>query len=320
MPFSVHLFQLHSPEHTHREPFLNTTFKILQDKCKYPLKRTLLSTDDPKTLPPDILKTIDYTKIGDEDFDRMSLPLTIQQVSNTKRQLTALKQILAENQKDTLYLVFEDDAIIMPEFQANLEAFLNEAPTTQHDWDLYFLCANAPAPNPDIRDAFKILPSKEAYAIKPAIIPSLLQYFEKMYYTFRIQLSRWLILNPKIRATCPSQRISLEGSKIGFMPSTTAENNVLIYNREFMELFKMVTQQSPPDLATARRLYKSIEHLKSPEMMHLFGVLLFKHEKAFQAKELFLDGVNQMTLQNGLITARSELLNNAINIHAMTQE
>ena len=314
---TVHLFQLHSPEHTHRENYMNTTFKIFQEKCKYPLKRTIVTTTHTDPAP---LSKIDYSKIDDEDFDRLIQPVNLQQYSNMKRQLATLQAILSDNNKDTLYIILEDDAIIMPEFQANLEKFLQNP--FEVDWDLMFLCAasNGPDPYTPIHTIFKILPSKEAYAIKPYVIPSLLTYFEKTFYTFRIQLSRWLLLNPSIKAYCPANRISLEGSKLGFMPSTTHENNVLIYNREFMELFKMVTNQTPIDIVQAKRIYKSVEHLKSPEMMHLLGVLLFKSQKPFQAKELFLDAITESMNQGGLLTARSELLNNAINIHGITQD
>ena len=119
---------------------------------------------------------------------------------------------------------------------------------------------------------------------------------------------------------CPTVRVSIEGSKVGFIPSSVSENNILIYNNEFMELFKMVIGQSPMDLQKARQIYRIVEHLKSPEIMHLYGVILFKNEKKEQAKEIFLTAVNESIQKNGCMSARSELLNNAINIHGIVQE
>lgn len=309
---------------------METTYKIIKDICdklNNPIKRYLItdhSVDELKPKFSEIQKLIDFSKIGDEEFDKCLQSLNIQQISNFFKQKEALAHIQnlskEPNAKENIYMILEDDCIILPEFQQNLFSFLKDP--KMDEWDILFLSSAMSSNKYTIEDArkvFKVFPSKEAYCIKPTIVSSLLEYLNKIYYTYRIQLSRWIYINPDIRVCFPSIRISLEGSKIGFMTSTTTENNLLIYNHEFMELFKMITGKSPLNLVKATQLYKSIEHLKSPEIMHLFAVMLFKADKKEEAKELFIEAVDNMVAQNGCITERSELLNNSINIHSVVQ-
>ena len=112
----------------------------------------------------------------------------------------------------------------------------------------------------------------------------------------------------------------IEGSKIGFLPSSTTENNVLVYNQEFMQMFKMMVGQNDYDFQKGRQYYRVIEHLKAPEAMHLYAVMLHRENKLEQSKDMFMDALNEMVAKQGLITPRSELLNNTINIHGMVQE
>lgn len=321
---NVHLIQLHSPALPFRQTFVDTTLKIFKEFAKERLKsHTLITNHDPHQLKPnyqEIEKTIDNTKIGEEEFDRQIQSLTLEQISNFYKQKEALKQVAAGNAND-LYIIAEDDCIFLPEFQANLYKFLEDPKLT--DWDICLLSVSSNQKDfglTNARSICTIIPSKDAYAIKPATAKELLPYLDKIYYNYRVQLSRWIVIHPEVKVVCPTSRVSIEGSKVGFMPSSVLDNNLLVYNHEFMEMFKMMIGQSPMELQKVKALYKTVEHLQSPEIMHLYGVILFKQGKKEQAKELFLDAVNQMQIKNGLITARSELLNNCINIHGMVQE
>lgn len=329
-----HTLVVHASHLTYREGHMSTTLQILQTMCKkhgYTYRMHMIQDYDPEQVKKEwkeLEKSMDYHKIGEEDFDRGVQPLNVEQTSNFLKQRAALEKVVQlerfEKEGDKhFYFLMEDDCMILPEFMKHLELFFLQPEAKP--WDILFLCASLPGPAGSydfhsIRTLTKILPSKEAYCIRPAAARSLLQHLQKINYFYRLQLSAWIHQNPSIQAMFPSLRISLEGSKVGFVPSTVIENNVLIYNQEFMEMLHMMTGKEPMDLAKARKLYKTVEHIQSPEIMHLYGVILFKHEKKDQAKEIFLDAVQQMVLKNGCLTARSELLNNAINIHGMCQD
>jgi GR25 family glycosyltransferase involved in LPS biosynthesis len=330
----LNVLAIHSSTLPYRDNFLTTTLKVLEESCKknsIQYRLHMVMDYEPERVKmefQEIEKMVEYQKMGDEDFDRSLQTLSVEQISNFFHQKSALLKILLLEKTKTpedqhYYMIVEDDVMILPEFHANVHSFLKNIEVTP--WDLLFLCVSPPAEKNtfdyvSVRELTKILPSKEAYCIQPSIVKDLLSYLEKIHYSYRIQLSRWIYENPSIRAMCPTKRVTLEGSKVGFLPSSVVENNILIYNQEFMELLRMMMGQTPMDFQKAKKLYKTVEHIQSPEIMHIYGVLLFKMDKKDQAKELFLEAVTQCVAKNGLISARSELLNNCINIHGMIQD
>ena len=334
---SLNVFLIHSPHLTTRESTLTTTCKLLEAACQevgYRFRIFKIQGHSPMELKQQtqqLEKRIQYEKTQDEEFDRLIQTLNLEQTSNYLKHQEALKQIVHLSSLPTLtsedlYMVMEDDAMILPEFHTNLKRFLQLVQPSE--WDFISLSVSSPSSTgkdeepllTDLRSISKILPGKEAYFINPKTAASLLDYLETIRFSFRFQLSYWLHTHQEIRAMCPIRRITLEGSKVGFMPSSTTENNLLVYNQEFMEIFKMMIQQIPYDFQKIKQCYKIIEHLKSPEAIHLYGVVLHKEGKMEQAKEMFLTAVQEMTQKQGLISARSELLNNAINIHGLAQE
>lgn len=333
---SLNVFLIHSPHLTSRESTMTTTCKLLESACQemgYRFRTFKILGHSPSELKQknqELEKRIQYEKTEDEEFNRLIQTLNLEQTSNYLKHQDALKQILHLSKlptltSDDLYMVMEDDAMILPEFQPNLIRFLRLV--NPSEWDFISLSVSSHQTTEkvddslltDLRSIVKILPGKDAYFINPKTAASLLEYLETIRFTFRFQLSYWIHTHPEIRAMCPIYRITLEGSKVGFMPSSTTENNLLVYNQEFMEMFKMMIQQISYDFQKIKQCYKIIEHLKSPEAIHLYGVILHKEGKMEQAKDMFLTAVQEMTQKQGLISARSELLNNAINIHGLVQ-
>ena len=85
-----------------------------------------------------------------------------------------------------------------------------------------------------------------------------------------------------------------------------------------MELFQMLQAQDV-DVRSIRAIYKRIQHIQSPDIMHLYGVLLFKGKQIKEAHEVLLDALDVAKKQHGVVSFNSDLLNNTINIHEFTQ-
>jgi hypothetical protein len=331
---SLNVFMLHSLRLKYRENCIQTTSKIIESICQqYKIKCRIfkISGHEPDELKPkaeELEKTIQYDKTGDEEFDRLIHPLNLEQLSNIFKQKEALKQIVQLSKLPTItnkdcFMVLEDDAYILQEFQKNLHKLLQSV--VNESWDLLMLSVSGQRPSNDmtynnLRDIVKILPGKEAYMIRPKAAAALLKYLDTIRYTFRFQLSYWIRQNQEYHVKYASERIFIEGSKVGFVPSATTDNNLLVYNQEFMEIFRMIVGQSPYDFNKIKQLYRVIEHLKAPDAMHLYGVVLHRENKLPQARDMFMDAVNEMVAKDGLISSRSELLNNTINIYGIYQD
>jgi len=215
-------------------------------------------------------------------------------------------------------------------------------------WDFVFLGMSPPATPENMAAPFgfldlplnesKVLPCKEAYLVSAAGAVMMLAETEKVSFFMRAQMSlalykRLVGLAPAdgaiavppaggVRVGYPVRRVTIEGSKVGIYPSSLHPNNMLILNAEFMKMFEMLRAPDgagAPALRDVKALYKTISHMNNPDLMHLYGVLLFKAGAADEAAEVLEQAVDEMQKQGGVVSARSDVLNNAINVQEHLQ-
>jgi hypothetical protein len=173
------------------------------------------------------------------------------------------------------------------------------------------------------RESYKSLPCKESYVIRRGFCENLIKEFSgPLTFGLRTQLSYVIHKNPDIQAVYPSKRIFVDGSKVGTCPSAVHPNNLLLFNHEYMELWKMlrVSDTGGVDLNAAKSLYKSVEGLKNPDIMHVYGILLYRAGRADEAADILMDAIDQMQKQQGILCSRSDVLNNLINMYQSLQK
>jgi tetratricopeptide (TPR) repeat protein len=138
----------------------------------------------------------------------------------------------------------------------------------------------------------------------------------------RIQWSYWFSQNPDVKVCIPSKRIFLDASKLGIMPSSIHANNMLIFNREFVELTKIAALQEK-DLKTkmkeAEQLYTAVLHMNSPDVMSVYGGILMKSGKLNEAKIMFMNALEILKVHNCKVNSAGDLYQNLINIHEKLQ-
>ena len=323
---ALNVFVIHSPRLKFRENNVKVTLNILREACS--MKNMICNVnyitnneiDDLKLQVSDIEKIINYDHTGNPTFDSFIKKLNLEQLSNFLKHKEALNKIKECKDKNSYYMIIEDDAFILQHFSNNLIKLLENI--ENNNWDMLLLSL---ASNIDdnltfsnVKDTFSIIPSKECYMIKKTAAKSLYDSMNTIKFSYRIHLSHW-ITSTTLSVKYFHPRVFIEGSKVGFVPSTTTENNFLIYNKEFMEIFNMVSGKTEYDFKRIKEVYKMVEHMKSPEIMHLYGVALHRENKISHAYDMFIEAVDIMIEKNGLITPKSELLNNSINIQGMHQ-
>lgn len=332
--YYLHTLLIHSSHLTYRNRFVNQFIKIINDvstKLNYKHNLYIINNFLPENLKKNLKEyesSINYEKTNIEEFDKYISQLNIETISNFLNHKSALQKIISlekqenENEKH-LYLIIEDDAIILQDYiQHLIEFFENPSPEV---WDILSLSYSLSIPNnkltfENVRDLQNILVGKEAYFINQSTAKKLLLNLETIKFSYRIQLSYFIYNNINIKTMYPSKRIVLEGSKVGFVTSSIHENNVLNYNNEFIQLLNMISGKTYMNYDDATKLYSVVEHLNSPEIMHVYGTILYKLEKVNEAKELFMKAIDESINQGGCLNNRSELLNNAINIHGLSNE
>lgn len=308
----IHVLAIHTEELVFRKKFLINAIKAIEDICKkygYTFRTHVIKEKYDVIVEPENNKLEDTHQ------------------SNFSKQKQAIQKVIdlgkLQEEGDTHYFMcIEDDCVFLPQFVVNLEYFLKNIAVDK--WDILFLCLCQPEDKNEFlysntRSLFKILPSKECYMITRDTATKLLPSLEKMSMSYRLQLSGWIDAHPEIISSYPTKRISVEGSKVGIMPSSVNNNNVLIYNRDYLKLFNMVLGKEEFDMDVATKTFNLSSHLNSPDIIHLYAVLLFKSERLCEAKEYFMEAVNQSILKNGKLDRNTELLNNAINICGLYQ-
>ena len=292
------------------------------------LKTNFITHKDPALADP---KPV-YDKTGDAEFDRhLTATLTTEQLSNIEKHREAWRRIAASRSGGSSRpggLVIEDDA-----FFAGSEC-INAFTEALREWekgefDIVFLGVCSPGgPGSEakilqkVSDGMRIMPAKEAYFISSECAAKLLKITETVTFPMRIELSWALARNPEIRVACPTKRVSLDGSKVGLYPSSVHANNILTYNKEYMDLMAFANKpvvEIKANLSNIRSIFKIIEHMHNPDAMHLYGVLLFKAGLLEDACEVLNNAILEMEKQKGLLSNRSELLNNMINMQEFIQ-
>lgn len=324
---TLNVFVIHADNLTYRKKLIATTLKFLEERAVangYTFNKQIITKYDAVDVRrefSEIEKIVKQSKLDDEDFDLRNYRLNIEKISNFLKQRSALELIAEAGGGDEhYYMVIEDDSIVLPDFSKNIDRFLiNPHPD---EWDILVLCMGHSDESVELkstRDDIKILPSKEAYCIKPSTAKALLEDLQTLCQHFRLQLSAWIHKNTAVRSMYPIGRTSIEGSKIGLVPSTVNDNNILMYNKDFMTLFLMITGKEAIDIEKATVAFKSAENLRSADIIHLYGIILYKLDRIAEAKVHFESAVEVLIEKNGLLSKHSEILNNAINVNGFCQ-
>lgn len=301
----LHVFIIHEKTLVYREKFLTNALKTLENVCKnknYIFCSYEISTDD----------EVDNKELSKE------------QRSNFSKQRTAIKKIVelgkcATSADTHYYMCVEDDCVFLSQFIENLEVVMGRL--NSELWDILFLSVcelNKPEGYifKETREFFKIIPSKECYLINVPTATKLLPSLEKMHKSYRLQLSEWIYDNSEIFSKFSPKRVSIEGSKVGIVPSSVNDTNTLVYNKDYLALLNMLNNVR---IDEAEKIFQLSAHLKSPDIIHLYAVLMFKSGRMSEAKELFLEAVDETLYKNGKLDKGTEILNNAINIFGIHQ-
>ena len=324
----LNVLVIHSKKLTIRSNKFKNVLRILEElskKHKFTIKTQFITQYEPEEIEKNILeynKTVSYDPINDPDFDNQRYMLSVPIISNIEKHKEAWRSISKLNDSTKqLYLVIEDDALLFPECVANLIDVLK---LDHSKWDFLSLGLSIPNPPQDssdfinFRNNLKILPSKEAYCIKPATAKLFLEQTKGLKFTMRLHLSYLIKQNPKLSVLFPKKRLFIDGSKLGMFPSTIHPTNILIFNSEFIQMhayIKKTPEEIKADITKIEKLYKIIENLHSPDAMHLYGLLLTRIDRNKEAERVLNDAISEMKKQQGYLNNQSEIIVNLVNIY-----
>lgn len=302
--------------------------KVLLDKKGF--RYNFIQINNPSA--SDIEKNIDKYKekidlnkdaIKDEDFKGLINPLNTNQLSNFQKQLRALEMI--KSSKNKYNYIIEDDFIIIDEFTDNFLELLEKIKTV--DYDLLFTSIAINENSKDLKflnsyDFFKVLIAKSSYFITNEYAGKLVDYFDKIRFTYKIHLSYFIYQNKEtIKSLVFNKNILFEGSKIGLFTTSVNNNNFLYQNGEYVKLSQLIGNNEYIDDETVKKAEEIYNNSgkNNPDFQHTMGLLYYKNKDYKKAKQILIDAVNNIKKNDGLITPQNETLNNCINMHQFEQ-
>jgi hypothetical protein len=351
MPNALHLYTIHSTKTcASRHSNMSSSVALIQaicDRNSIAFTHQHVASFEPHELQSKLSEyesMVDYTKLPlenpSENEPRNALndcihTLNLFEISNLLKHKEVWQTIACQDHtQTTLNMILEDDAVWV---QSNVTAFEKwlSSPTDAHDWDLLFLGLSNEQPHNEatvekesnydvlpLTPSMPILASKECYFIKQSAAFALSSCIHGIKFNVRHLLSYFIAIAsprqfPKLRLCTTRRRFTIDGSKLGLYPSTLHENNILIYNKEFMFLLQMMKTKPNTewDIQEIESIHELAKTFRSPDLMHLIGVLFCNMSPPQYQKghDLMYQALIEMQQKNGLLMATSDLLNNYMN-------
>jgi GR25 family glycosyltransferase involved in LPS biosynthesis len=266
----------------------------------------------------------DNSPTADNQFNDAIQTLNVPQICNIEKHRSIYTNIKTD---DDIHFVIEDDVLLGEDYIENIKELFNAIKNNSlGDWDILFTCVadvdkSANISLKDSRQTFKMLLSKSSYFIKYDTAKKLYEYLDIYKYNLKTGISKFIWDNKNIKSYVLNKHTFIEGSKFGLFTSSVNNTNFLFQNSHFVELAKIVANDNITDsmLKDAENLYKNINKLDNPDILHTMGVLYFKRNDIENAKKYMTDACNKLKENNGYVSKSSDILNNAINIYQYEQ-
>jgi hypothetical protein len=325
----VNIFLIISKYLDNRTTYINSSLsfiKILFEKFNYTVNINYINDPDSETIKKNIEdynKRIDYNVDNENNiFKNQLISLNENQLSNLEKHRKALQDVKANE----LNIIIEDDIIVTKDYIDNIIKAITHIEKNKDNIDFLILSdfnENNKSELEILKFEFsKILVSKCCYMINKKTADILYDYLNQIKYALRISLSKFLYENQdNLDIYIFNKCTFLEGTKIGLFPSSTKNKNFLSQNNNFIELVKITNNQIIDDnmFIEADKLYKSLEYLNNPDILHIYGLLHFKRNNYEKAQYYMNEAVYTLNKNKGYISKTNEILNNSINMNKYTQ-
>ena len=257
-------------------------------------------------------------------IDKMLSPINIEQISNIEKHLEAYK-LICDN--DCIHFIIEDDVILTQEYEKNINMLINDCLDDEQNWDILFTCLSSDGTSlsnnmiSNVNDMYKTLPAKSSYFIKPNICKKLIEYIKLYKYSMKGILNRFMYENKDLRFKMYNKHTLLEATKIGLLPTSINNSNMLIHNSDYINMIKLLSQETTLlQYEQAKTIYNKIEKLGSSDVNHIMGIFCHKIGKYKEAFTYMSKAINIVKEKQGILNKHSEILNNLINLFQLLQQ
>ena len=205
---NLNIYLIHNEELIERAQRADAQLNAINDianKKGYKINSTLVLTPTITQINvEEFQKKVIQERTNDQVFDSLITPFTVESICNREKHKMIWKKISESPNNNDLNLVLEDDFTILEEGIKNFETFLTFQ--KEKEWDIIFLgfLSESSSSGMELLPIKnlnpQVLPAKESYVINKETAKKLLDDFEKIHFSTRIQMSWYLKNTPSIKA------------------------------------------------------------------------------------------------------------------------
>lgn len=301
-----------------RRPHCETFIEQL--KQTHEVDWRFITEAEPNEITPEFIRNnIKLKQLTDprlEKYNKYSKMLNVRHVSNARKHLAALKNIVnSKDEEDTVYLILEDDILATNNWLENLEQVVRKAPS---DYDLVALGipSNSSAIQ-ELGDPYEVFPCCDSYMVTKKAAKMLTAAFLPLRYVTNVHLA-YLVKSLKMRAYLGHPIVFLDGSKYGGFISVLNPGNQLILNSAYMGARRQLVDEKACDPEKLRDIITSLEtspFKQHPDFMHMHALAEWRKNGPRSAKEIFKTALDTYQVNQALINSESQFLRDYISLH-----
>lgn len=251
----------------------------------------------------------------DKEFDKFQTPINMNNVSNYLKHFSAIEAI---SKSKAPAIVLEDDVIIADSFESKIETLYSSG----HGM-IFFGQPFVKEPDNEFEKISNfngkvLLPSCDSYYVTAETASKIMLQLLPLAFQTNIGLSI-AINKTKTDVYKIYPNICIDGSKLGKFTSAINNNNILMYNSKYNDLYKII-QNDTVDLDKFMQIYETAEFKESPDMLYLKGLCLLKSNKIVESKEVFDIVYNKFCEDDCKLDKTSSFMNNYINFYRVMQQ
>ena len=333
MTQNLNIYIISSDELKNRINNINNVIAVLNNLCdKHNIKSSvnLISEPSQHTIDKNINNfntRVNYDKFEDDnEYNDYIIMLNSCQISNYEKH-RELYNVIKDKSEDDLHLIIEDDILISNSYINNIDDMIKDVANkdNKNTWDILFLSLNTIKNGENFinyREVYNKLITKSCYFIKPKICNKLYQESTTFKLQIKYFLSKYIDDNKDLKVYFYNKNTLIEGTKIGFYPSSVNSTNYLYFNNEYIELLKIHNKDeiTDDDIANALNLYKNVENMNSSDIINVMGMIYKKRKNYKDAKKYFIKALDMHKKNYGYLQKNSSILNNCITIFQYEQD
>jgi GR25 family glycosyltransferase involved in LPS biosynthesis len=333
MTQNLNIYIISSDELKNRINNINNVITVLKNLCdKNNINSfvNLISEPSQNTIDKNINTfntRVNYDKFEDDnEYNDYIIMLNSCQISNYEKH-RELYNVIKDMNEDDLHLIIEDDILISNNYINNIDDMIKDVANkdNKNTWDILFLSLNTIKNGENFinyREVYNKLITKSCYFIKPKICNKLYQESTTFKLQIKYFLSKYIDDNKDLKVYFYNKNTLIEGTKIGFYPSSVNSTNYLYFNNEYIELLKIHNKDeiTDDDIANALNLYKNVENMNSSDIINVMGMIYKKRKNYKDAKKYFIKALDMHKKNYGYLQKNSSILNNCITIFQYEQD